>query len=179
MFKKVNFEVKECLGMFDVTIKHEDRADVTISLFTQKEVEEFVLSQMGNAFGWPSVSSVVGLTTHTAVEEVLSDEDMAFLGSLTGPVIEKPVLPTGNVGLVSVTPPSRRVVQEACIIDGTVNKGNGDKLVVGIMSPDGTTEDLFYYYSDELTINVANLVGMTKEEAIQYKVDKDIAYLRS
>lgn len=44
---------------------------------------------------------------------------------------------------------------------------------------DGTTEKLFEYYVDELSIEPSELIGLTPSQAIGLKHDRDVAYLRS
>lgn len=44
---------------------------------------------------------------------------------------------------------------------------------------DNSDEVLFDYYFDEISFTEKELIGLTKEEAIQLKCKKDLAYLRS
>lgn len=44
---------------------------------------------------------------------------------------------------------------------------------------DGSTEELFTFYPDELSFTEQEFVGLTKEEAMALRHRKDVAYLRS
>lgn len=44
---------------------------------------------------------------------------------------------------------------------------------------DGTTEELFQYYPDEISFTPTEFIGLTRNEALLLKTKKDIAYLRS
>tara|TARA_B100000508_G_C11218698_1_gene161212 strand:- start:90 stop:299 length:210 start_codon:yes stop_codon:yes gene_type:complete len=44
---------------------------------------------------------------------------------------------------------------------------------------DGTEGTLFSYYIDELSFRDAELIGLTKQEAGQLRLKKDVAYLQS
>jgi len=54
---------------------------------------------------------------------------------------------------------------------------NGDVKVVARMSDDSEVE-LFSYYSNELSFSMGELVGLTKEQAIDLKCRRDGEYLR-
>jgi len=51
--------------------------------------------------------------------------------------------------------------------------------VVRVTYDDGVTEDLYEYYPDEIRFTEAELVGLTRSEAVSLKQQKDRAYLRS
>lgn len=44
---------------------------------------------------------------------------------------------------------------------------------------DGTEGRLFSYFIDELSFSEAELIGLTKREAGQLRLKKDVAYLQS
>ena len=44
---------------------------------------------------------------------------------------------------------------------------------------DGSSEELFDYYPDELSFTESEFVGLTKEQAMRLRHDKDVSYLRS
>lgn len=44
---------------------------------------------------------------------------------------------------------------------------------------DGLDEVLFDYYFDEISFTEKELIGLTKEQAIQLKFKKDLSYLRN
>lgn len=51
---------------------------------------------------------------------------------------------------------------------------------VYVVLEDGTSVDqLFGFYSDELSFNKAELIGLTCDQARKLRHDKDVAYLRS
>ena len=43
----------------------------------------------------------------------------------------------------------------------------------------GNTEELFTFYPDEISFNEREFIGLTHEEAIELKRNKDFKYLRS
>jgi len=43
----------------------------------------------------------------------------------------------------------------------------------------GTQEELFQYYPDELSFTEAELIGLTREQAFDLRRSKDVTYLRS
>jgi hypothetical protein len=51
--------------------------------------------------------------------------------------------------------------------------------IVTVTYKDGSTEELFSYYPDEIQFCSAEFIGLTREEAIDLRRQKDIAYLRS
>ncbi len=57
-------------------------------------------------------------------------------------------------------------------------KGRGHVKVIGTME-DGSKEELFFYYSDELHFSTGELVGLTSEEARALHHKKDVEYLQS
>lgn len=50
---------------------------------------------------------------------------------------------------------------------------------VTVTYEDTTTEILFEYYPDEISFTPQEFIGKTKEQALQLRHDKDVAYLRS
>lgn len=50
---------------------------------------------------------------------------------------------------------------------------------VHVTYEDGVTEDLFSYYTDELTFLENEFIGLTKREAQDLRLRRDVAYLRS
>lgn len=44
---------------------------------------------------------------------------------------------------------------------------------------DGTTEELFSYYPDELIFSPTDFIGLTRSEAMEVRHRKDVAYLQS
>lgn len=44
---------------------------------------------------------------------------------------------------------------------------------------DGSVEQLFTYYPDEISFSEAEFVGLTREQAIKLREDKDMSYLLS
>ena len=60
----------------------------------------------------------------------------------------------------------------------TIKLGNYEN-TVSVVYENGTTEDLFSYYNDELTFSPTEFIGLTKEESIDLFVKKDKEYLQS
>ena len=50
---------------------------------------------------------------------------------------------------------------------------------VAVTYEDGTTEDLFRFFPDELSFSPDEFKGLTREEAYALHAKKDVAYLRS
>lgn len=70
-----------------------------------------------------------------------------------------------------------KIVKADC---GVMPKSLFDKMpIVTVTHEDGTSEEIFSYYPDEISFTSAELIGLTREEAIDLKRRKDIAYLRS
>jgi len=44
---------------------------------------------------------------------------------------------------------------------------------------DGSTEELFSFYPDEISFTEAEFIGLTKEEAMKLRHNKDVAHLRN
>jgi hypothetical protein len=57
-------------------------------------------------------------------------------------------------------------------------KGKGYVKVIGTME-DGSKEELFSYYSDEIQFCETELVGLTSDEARALRHKKDVEYLKS
>jgi len=51
--------------------------------------------------------------------------------------------------------------------------------VVRATFEDGSEENLFTYYPDELSFTAAEFVGLTKEEGRQLRHDRDVVFVRS
>jgi hypothetical protein len=68
-------------------------------------------------------------------------------------------------------------VKSVQILEQTDMSANGDLKVVATMSDD-SVQELFSYYSDELSFHVNEFVGMTVEQAVEHKCRRDIAYLQ-
>jgi hypothetical protein len=55
-----------------------------------------------------------------------------------------------------------------------------DKLpMVSVMYEDGTEEDLFSYYPDEIYFSESEFIGLTKEQAKSLYHIRDVAFLKS
>ena len=52
-------------------------------------------------------------------------------------------------------------------------------VVVRVMLENGVAEDLFEFYSDELTFETCEFVGLSKLQAFKLYHERDVAYLRS
>ena len=69
------------------------------------------------------------------------------------------------------------------IVEATVGKPPesvfGPLPEVIVKMEDGTTQILFDFFPDEISFTSEELVGLTVEEAIALKGQKDLAYLRS
>jgi hypothetical protein len=44
---------------------------------------------------------------------------------------------------------------------------------------DGSNEELFWYYPDELSFSPAEFIGLTVDQGRHLKFEKDVAYLRA
>lgn len=52
-------------------------------------------------------------------------------------------------------------------------------LEVHVTYEDGTAEQLFSYYVDELSFTTQEFVGLTRKQAFDLRLKRDTAYLRS
>lgn len=50
---------------------------------------------------------------------------------------------------------------------------------VTVVFEDGSQEELFQFYPDEISFTDAEFIGLTRAEAIELRRSKDLAYLRS
>lgn len=55
---------------------------------------------------------------------------------------------------------------------------NGNKTIMALFD-DGSVENVFNYYSDELSFSEDELIGLTSKEAVQLKTEKYFQYLIS
>ena len=63
---------------------------------------------------------------------------------------------------------------------GVMPKSLFDKMpVVTVTYENGSSEELFSYYPDEISFTLSELIGLTRDEAVDLKRRKDIAYLQS
>ena len=61
-----------------------------------------------------------------------------------------------------------------------IPKGLMDKMPEVIVTyNDGTQETLFSYYPDEISFAENEFIGLTRDQAIALRHEKDVAYLRS
>lgn len=57
--------------------------------------------------------------------------------------------------------------------------GEDPRPLVSVTYIDGTQEDLFRYYHDEISFEPHEFIGLTREQALHLHTQKDIAYLKS
>ncbi len=70
-----------------------------------------------------------------------------------------------------------KIVKANC---GEMPKSMFDNMpVVTVTYEDGTSEELFSYYPDEIQFSPSEFIGLTRGEAMDLRRKKDIAYLRS
>ena len=50
---------------------------------------------------------------------------------------------------------------------------------VTVTYDDGSTEELFQYFPDEISFTESEFIGLTSEQAHELRHRKDVAYLRS
>ena len=50
---------------------------------------------------------------------------------------------------------------------------------VTVTYEDGTEEVLFSFYHDEIDFRASEFIGLTKEEALELRYNKDVRYLQS
>lgn len=50
---------------------------------------------------------------------------------------------------------------------------------VKVTYEDGSEETLFWFYPDELSFTESEFIGLTRQEAKDLRLKKDVAYLRS
>lgn len=50
---------------------------------------------------------------------------------------------------------------------------------VSVTYEDGSAEDLFSFYPDEISFSAGEFVGLTREEGLALRHKRDVAYLRS
>jgi hypothetical protein len=63
---------------------------------------------------------------------------------------------------------------------GNPNVGMFDPMPkVKVTYQDGTEEELFSYYPDEISFSPHEFVGLTREQACELRTKKDVSYLRS
>ena len=58
-------------------------------------------------------------------------------------------------------------------------KEDGYRNIIIATFDDGSTDEICSYYPDELSFCESEFLGLTREEAMDLKTRKDIAYLRS
>ena len=72
----------------------------------------------------------------------------------------------------------QRLITRATI--GPYPKGLFDPMpIVTVQYEDGSTEDLFSFYPDEISFTQSEFIGLTREQATALRHRKDVAYLRS
>ena len=70
----------------------------------------------------------------------------------------------------------------SCVIENDrfwAHYGMSDPQHVVVTFDDGTTEEAFQYYSDELSFTEAEFIGLTMTEARTLHFKRDVDYLRS
>ena len=50
---------------------------------------------------------------------------------------------------------------------------------VTVTYEDGTSEDLFSFYPDEISFTDREFIGLTRKQALELRTDKDVAYLQA
>ena len=68
--------------------------------------------------------------------------------------------------------------EDVPVITEVTFNGRGDVTVLAILS-DGTEEELFRYFYDELSFSEEDLIGLTPWDARELRTKRDIAYLQS
>jgi hypothetical protein len=64
------------------------------------------------------------------------------------------------------------------IVKAIINKRVQPHIVTGVFS-DNTPVELFHYYSDEISFDAEELVGLTRTQAVRLKFSRDVEYLQS
>lgn len=79
--------------------------------------------------------------------------------------------PTPTIRQASISPP-----KDIC---EAVKNGQDPRPLVSATYTDGSQEDLFRYYHDEISFHPDEFIGLTREQALRLYTEKDIAYLKS
>jgi hypothetical protein len=67
----------------------------------------------------------------------------------------------------------------SCTISPMPKKMFDDMPKVTVTYDDGSTEELFQYFPDEISFTESEFIGLTSEQAHELRHRKDVAYLRS